>query len=78
MSAPNCEWVRNYLPLFLYNELTFEEEEAVQTHLGTCIECSAALETERQMHAALDRDDTLLPAGLLNSCRDQLTNQLVM
>ena len=66
MSAQNCEWVRNYLPLFLYNELSLEEEEALQTHLGTCSACQAALETERQMHAVFDVDDTALPAGLLN------------
>jgi hypothetical protein len=78
MSTPNCEWVRNYLPLFLYNELSFEEEEAVQTHLGVCAECSAALETERVMHAALDTGDAPLPVGLLNSCREQFASQLAV
>ena len=78
MSAQNCEWVRNYLPLFLYNELSFEEEEAVQSHLGVCAECASVLESERQLHATLDTDGALLPVGLLNSCREQLTNQLVV
>ena len=76
MSVPNCEWVRNYLPLFLYNELSFEEEEAVQTHLDICVDCQSTLEAERQLHAALDVDDARLPVGLLNACREQFANQL--
>lgn len=77
-SKPDCEWVRNYLPLFLYNELSFEEEDLVQTHLGTCADCQAALETERQLHATLDLDDSPLPVGLLNDCREQLTMALAV
>lgn len=75
-SQPDCEWVRNYLPLFLYHELSFEEEEAFQTHLSACAECQITLETERQLHAALDSNDTPLPVGLLNLCRDQLRTGL--
>ena len=76
MMNVNCEWVRNYLPLFLYHELSFEEEESLQTHLGTCVECQAALETERQLHAALDAEDTQLPVGLLNECRAKFAAQI--
>ena len=72
----NCEWVRNYLPLFLYQELSFEEEEALQTHVAVCSECKAALETEKAMHATLDQGDAPLPVGLLHHCRQELAAQL--
>ena len=81
-TTANCEWARNYLPLFLYNELSFEEEETLQNHLSACGECRVALEAERQMHATFDdvraTDEQALPATLLNSCRDRLTERLVV
>lgn len=76
MTSVNCEWVRNYLPLFLYHELSFEEEETLQTHLTTCVDCQAALETERHLHAALDCEAQPLAVGLLNECRAKLATQL--
>ena len=76
MSNVNCEWVRNYLPLFLYHELSFDEEEALQTHLGTCAGCQSALAAEQRMHASFDIQDTPLPASLLSECRDGLSAQL--
>lgn len=76
MTPINCEWVRNYLPLFLYDELSFEEEEAIEAHAVTCGDCRAALDTERRLHAAFGSNDSTLPAGLLNGCRDRLAVQL--
>jgi hypothetical protein len=82
MSSSNCEWARNYLPLFLYHELSFEEEETLQKHLSACADCRTALEAERQLHAAFDNasaaEELPLPAGLLNACRDRLTEQLLV
>lgn len=72
----DCEWVRNYLPLFLYQELSIEEEEALQTHLSTCDTCQATLATERELLAAFDHADERLPIGLLNGCREQLAVRL--
>lgn len=76
MTNVNCEWVRNYLPLFLYHELSFEEEEALQTHIGTCASCQLALATERRLHETFDSVDRQLPVGLLSGCREQLAAQL--
>ncbi|HEY3738890.1 MAG TPA: HEAT repeat domain-containing protein [Bryobacteraceae bacterium] len=78
MSSPNCEWARNYLPLFLYQELSAEEEDTLQSHLAVCSDCRAALEVERQLHQTLDQEDPALPAGLLNACRSRFTEQMVI
>jgi len=50
-----CDWIRGVLSLFLYGELSFEEEESVHGHLETCEPCRAALERERALHGALDQ-----------------------
>ena len=75
-SHVNCEWARNYLPLFLYDELSPEEEDALSAHLNGCVGCSAALEEERRLHAALAAQDVTLPTGLLNSAREGLSQRL--
>ena len=50
-----CEKVREQLSMLLYGELSFDEEGAVDTHLESCAECRAALERERDLHAAFDQ-----------------------
>jgi hypothetical protein len=76
MSHMNCERALSYLPLFLYGELSFDEDEALQVHLGECPECRLALEKERTLHLAFDGQDAELPAGLLASCREELSRSL--
>lgn len=72
----DCQWVRNYLPLFLYQELSFEEEEWLQSHLGTCEACRTTLAAERELHEAFNQADEQLPVGLLNGCREQLATRV--
>ena len=38
-----CEEARNNLPLFLYGELSFDEEEQVEVHVDECPACRIAL-----------------------------------
>lgn len=73
----NCERAQDYLPLYLYGELSFEEENALETHLASCGDCRTALEAERKLHAAFDAADEPLPAGLLTACREGLDQRLV-
>jgi hypothetical protein len=49
-----CETVNTQLPLFVYGELSFDEEEHVQQHLDVCEACRSALERLQSLHAALD------------------------
>lgn len=68
----NCEDVRKELSLFLYGELSFEEEESVHQHLEGCEECRRALAREKTWHEALDRSEATPPAHLLGQCRRDL------
>jgi len=44
-----CEEARSTLTLFLYGELSFEEEERLELHIDECVGCRIALERERSL-----------------------------
>jgi hypothetical protein len=71
-----CEKVRMQLGLLLYGELSFDEEETVETHLESCAECRAALERERELHAAFDRAEVEPPASVLWDARQTLQQRI--
>jgi hypothetical protein len=68
----NCDKTLELLPLFLYGELTFDEEEALEQHLVECAACRRAREHEETLHAALVAGEADVPAGLLARCRRDL------
>ncbi len=68
----SCEKIRTQLALLLYGELSFDEEETVDAHLEGCAECRAALERERELHAAFDRAEVEPPASVLWDARQNL------
>jgi hypothetical protein len=72
----SCESVGKTLSLFLYGELSFEEEEAVHRHLDGCGDCRQALARERALHKALDAGALNPPADLLAECRGDLRRKL--
>jgi anti-sigma factor RsiW len=80
MSEPEainkCTGVREQLALLLYGELSFDEEEIVETHLDTCAECRGALDRQRELHAAFDRFEVEPAPSLLRECRAALGAQL--
>jgi hypothetical protein len=59
-----CEEIRKTLPLLLYGELSFEDEERLEQHLDECSTCRAELERERALHRMLDRQE-LEPSPVL-------------
>lgn len=71
-----CQQVREQLPLFIYGELSFEEEERIEQHLEGCLECREAAERERAWHLALDRSFVTPPPQLLAQCRAALSERL--
>jgi len=76
MSELNCKNVQGQFALLLYGELSFDEEERVESHLDGCAECRTALERQRALHAALD-GVTLTPSpALLSRCREDFTHLL--
>ncbi|MEK7409306.1 MAG: HEAT repeat domain-containing protein [Acidobacteriota bacterium] len=68
----SCETVRRDLSLFLYGELSLEEEQALQEHLEACPECAQARGAEEALHAALDRRGLEPSPELLAGCRREL------
>jgi hypothetical protein len=68
-----CENARQLLPLMLYAELSFEEEDQLEQHLAGCPGCRASRAVEERLHAAMDRAEPELPPGLLARNRRSLS-----
>lgn len=73
----NCAAVKELFALYLYGELSFDEEERVESHLDGCVGCSKALERQREVRVALDNLAIEPAAALLRSCREELHVRLV-
>jgi hypothetical protein len=72
----NCKSARRGLSLYLYSELSFDEEELFEQHLEGCEDCRRELEREKAMHQAFDRAEVSPPAELLERCRLELPRTL--
>src|ERR1700693_2584556 len=72
----NCAAARDQFALLLYGELSFDEEERVESHLDVCAECRTALEREKAVHAAMDAVEVRPSPALLNRCREDLSELL--
>jgi anti-sigma factor RsiW len=48
-----CEWVRENIVLFVYNELADDARFELEQHLARCPECAAELKALRKFHVAL-------------------------
>ena len=72
----NCESATRSFSLFLYGELSIEEEQSFQDHLEGCAGCRKAFEAEKAIHQALDAREKLPPAPLLARCRRDLKLRL--
>jgi hypothetical protein len=75
-SAITCAEARSQFWLLHYGELTFDEEERVETHLDTCADCREALERERELYPAFDGVAIEPPPSLLRQCRAELAARL--
>ncbi len=71
-----CDRIREQLPLFLYGELTFDEEERLEGHFNECAACRQALEREKAIHAAVDSHSTEPPPALVVECRSRLRDRI--
>ncbi len=68
----NCEDLRKEIPLYLYGELGFDGEEAVESHVAACGPCRRDLQRQQAFHSALDGAQADPPPALLASCRREL------
>jgi anti-sigma factor RsiW len=71
-----CEEVKKNLPLFLYGELSFDEEEQVESHIDECASCRVALAREKAMLAALDAIEMTPAPGALDEARAELRRRV--
>jgi hypothetical protein len=74
----NCETVKKDLALFLYGELTLEEEQALQDHTEECATCQRALEEAKRLYRVLDERELEPPASLLVRSRQDLERRLAL
>jgi Putative zinc-finger/HEAT repeats len=75
-SELNCVAVKDFFALYLYGELSFDEEESVESHLDGCAGCRKALERQREVQMALDNIAIEPSPVLLRSCREELHMRL--
>jgi anti-sigma factor RsiW len=73
-----CEEARKNLPLFLYGELSFDEEELVEVHIDECALCQQALAREKAMFAALDAVELVPTPEALAESRMELRRRLAL
>jgi hypothetical protein len=72
----NCAATKDLFALYLYGELSFDEEERVEAHLDGCLNCAKALERQREVQVALDNLGIEPAPSLLRSCREELHMRL--
>ena len=72
-----CDWVKENILLFVYNELADDARYELEQHLGRCAECAAELKATRGFHATLLKFPVQEPtANLLTACRMRLQESL--
>jgi hypothetical protein len=67
-----CRETQTKLSLYLYGELEFAEEEALEEHVNGCALCERALAYEKAWHSAVNAEHTDVPLELLAECRQDL------
>ena len=50
-----CEWVKENILLYVYNELADDARYELEQHLARCTDCTAELKTTRKFHALLSQ-----------------------
>jgi HEAT repeats len=72
-----CDWVKDNILLFIYNELADDARYELEQHLGRCTECAAELKATRSFHATLSKFPVQEPTpNLLTACRMRLQESL--
>jgi anti-sigma factor RsiW len=73
----NCDWVRENITLYLYNELADDARHELEGHVDRCTECADELKAMRVFHGEMSELPQLEPTpNLLASARIQLSEAL--
>lgn len=73
-----CETFRELLPLALYGEVSFDEEEQMDQHAMGCEACLRERERVTKVLRSVDAEPVAVPAGLLARCRRDLSVRLTV
>ena len=72
-----CDWVRQNIVFYVYNELEDDARYEVEQHLGRCLECATELKVTRKFHATLSEMPVSDPTpNLLAASRMRLQEAL--
>jgi HEAT repeats/Putative zinc-finger len=72
-----CDWVRQNILFYVYNELEDDARYEVEQHLGRCPECATELKATRKFHATLSQLTVAEPTpNLVASSRMRLQEAL--
>ncbi|HWZ83763.1 MAG TPA: HEAT repeat domain-containing protein [Terriglobales bacterium] len=72
-----CDWVKDNIVFYVYNELEDDARYEVEQHLGRCPACAAELKTVRKFHATLSQAPVAEPSpNLLAASRMRLQEAL--
>ena len=72
-----CDWVRENITFYVYNELEDDARYEVEQHLARCPECATELKTVRKFHATLSQMPVKEPTpNLLAGSRMRLQEAL--
>jgi HEAT repeats/Putative zinc-finger len=72
-----CDWVKDNVVFYVYNELEDDARYEVEQHLARCPECAAELKAVRKFHATLSQDPVAEPSpNLLAASRMGLQEAL--
>ncbi len=72
-----CDWVRQNILFYVYNELEDDARYEVEQHLGRCPECATELKATRKLHATLSQMPVEEPtSNLLAASRMRLQEAL--
>jgi anti-sigma factor RsiW len=72
-----CDWVRQNILFYVYNELEDDARYEVEQHLGRCPECATELKATRKFHATLSEMPVAEPTpNLLTASRMRLQEAL--
>jgi hypothetical protein len=72
-----CEWVKENVLLYVYNELPDDARYELEQHLARCTDCAAELKTTRKFHAVLSELQVEEPGpNLVASSRMRLQEAL--
>src|ERR1035438_488405 len=72
-----CDWVRQNILFYVYNELEDDARYEVEQHLGRCPECATELKATRKFHATLSEPPVAEPTpNLLTASRMRLQEAL--